>query len=57
VIGGLVRDEETRNVGKIPLLGDVPILGDLLFKKTTINHTKNDLIIFIIPHIVRQTEE
>jgi len=51
VIGGLVRDEETRNVGKIPLLGDIPILGNL-FRKTTINHTKNDLIIFIIPHIV-----
>jgi type IV pilus assembly protein PilQ len=52
VIGGLVRDEETRNIGKIPLLGDIPILGDLLFKKTTINHTKNDLMIFIIPHVV-----
>jgi len=52
VIGGMVRDEETRNIGKIPLLGDIPILGDLLFKKTTINHTKNDLMIFIIPHIV-----
>ncbi len=51
VIGGLVRDEETRTVGKIPLLGDIPILGNL-FRKTTINHTKNDLIIFIIPHIV-----
>ena len=52
VIGGMVRDEETRNIGKIPLLGDIPILGDILFKKTTINHTKTDLIIFIIPHIV-----
>lgn len=51
VIGGLVRDEETRTVGKVPLLGDIPILGNL-FRKTTINHTKNDLIIFIIPHIV-----
>jgi general secretion pathway protein D len=51
VIGGLVRDEETRTVGKIPLLGDIPILGNL-FRKTTVNHTKNDLIIFIIPHIV-----
>ncbi len=51
VIGGLVRDEETRTIGKIPLLGDIPILGNL-FRKTTINHTKNDLIIFIIPHIV-----
>jgi type IV pilus secretin PilQ/predicted competence protein len=51
VIGGLVRDEETRTVSKVPLLGDIPILGNL-FRKTTINHTKNDLIIFIIPHIV-----
>lgn len=51
VIGGLVRDEETRTIGKIPLLGDIPILGNL-FRKTTINHTKNDLIIFIIPHVV-----
>ena len=51
VIGGMVRDEETRSVGKIPLLGDIPILGHL-FKKTTINHTKNDLLIFIIPRIV-----
>lgn len=51
VIGGLVRDEETRTVGKIPLLGDIPILGHL-FRKTNISHTKNELIIFIIPHIV-----
>jgi type II secretory pathway component GspD/PulD (secretin) len=51
VIGGLVRDEETRNVGKIPLLGDIPILGHL-FKKTVVSHTKSDLMIFIIPHIL-----
>jgi len=51
VIGGLVRDEETQNVGKVPLLGDIPILGHL-FKKTTIQHSKNDLMIFIIPHII-----
>jgi type IV pilus assembly protein PilQ len=51
VIGGLVRDEETRNVGKIPLLGDIPILGNL-FKKTSIKHEKSELMIFIIPHIL-----
>ncbi len=51
VIGGLTRDEENKIVSKIPLLGDIPILGHL-FKKTTISHTKSDLIIFIIPHIV-----
>jgi type IV pilus assembly protein PilQ len=51
VIGGLVRDEETRTVGKIPLLGDIPILGHL-FKKTAIERSKSDLMIFIIPHII-----
>ena len=51
VIGGLTRDEETKTIGKIPLLGDIPILGHL-FRKTIVNHTKSELIIFIIPHVV-----
>lgn len=51
VIGGLVKDEESRNVGKIPLLGDIPILGHL-FKKTSIRREKNDLMIFIIPRVL-----
>lgn len=51
VIGGLIRDEETRNVGKIPLLGDIPIIGHL-FKKTSVIHNKTDLMIFVIPHIL-----
>lgn len=51
VIGGLIQDNETRTVGKIPILGDIPILGHL-FKKTSVTHTKTDLQIFIIPHIL-----
>lgn len=51
VIGGLTREEETRNVGKIPLLGDIPILGHL-FKKTDIRRQKSDLMILIIPHVM-----
>ncbi|MEO0080274.1 MAG: secretin N-terminal domain-containing protein [candidate division WOR-3 bacterium] len=51
VIGGLVKDEETHNVGKVPFLGDIPILGHL-FKKTSVQHTKSDLMIFIIPHVL-----
>ena len=53
VIGGLVREEQTQNVGKIPLLGDIPILGHL-FKKTTIRRDKNDLMIFITPRVIPQ---
>ncbi len=51
VIGGLVKEEETRSIGKIPLLGDIPILGHL-FKKTSVRREKNDLMIFIIPHVL-----
>jgi type II secretory pathway component GspD/PulD (secretin) len=51
VIGGLLKDVESRSVGKIPLLGDIPFLGHL-FKKTSITHAKSELMIFIIPHII-----
>jgi type IV pilus assembly protein PilQ len=51
VIGGLVKEEETRTIGKIPLLGDIPILGHL-FKKTSVRRDQNDLMIFIIPHVL-----
>jgi len=51
VIGGLVKEEETRSIGKIPLLGDIPIIGHL-FKKTSVRREKNDLMIFIIPRVL-----
>ncbi|MFO7675541.1 MAG: AMIN domain-containing protein [bacterium] len=51
VIGGLIKEEETRTVGKIPLLGDIPVLGHL-FKKTSVRRDQNDLMIFIIPHVL-----
>ncbi len=53
VIGGLIKDEETKTRSKIPILGDIPILGHFLFSQTTIKHEKSELIIFIIPHIVK----
>lgn len=53
VIGGLVKDEETRTLSKIPLLGDIPILGKILFTRTSITHEKSELIVFIIPHVVK----
>ncbi len=51
VIGGLVKEEETNTVTKIPLLGDIPVLGHL-FKKTVTRRETNDLMIFIIPHVM-----
>ena len=53
VIGGLVSERMEKNVYKIPLLGDIPILG-YLFKRTEKKPTKIDLLIFITPHIISE---
>ncbi len=56
VIGGLIRDDERKVVRKIPLLGDIPILG-LLFRKTSTVIEKTSLMIFITPHIITSPEQ
>ena len=51
VIGGLTSEEETETVNKIPILGDIPILG-FLFRNTSVNKRKKNLYVFITPHIM-----
>ncbi|MFH1655605.1 MAG: type IV pilus secretin PilQ [Candidatus Omnitrophota bacterium] len=51
VIAGLIKDQVTDIRKKVPLLGDIPLLG-LLFQKKTMTKTKTDLLIFITPHII-----
>ena len=56
VIGGLLSDEERRTIEKIPLLGDVPIIGNL-FKSRAKSRNKTNLMIFIRPTILRSAED
>ncbi|MBF0521480.1 MAG: type IV pilus secretin PilQ [Candidatus Omnitrophica bacterium] len=51
VIGGLLKNQTTDTKKKVPLLGDIPIVG-LAFQKKEKSVTKTDLLIFITPHIV-----
>jgi len=51
VIAGLITDKLVDVKKKLPILGDIPLLG-LIFHKTTKTITKTDLIIFITPHII-----
>jgi general secretion pathway protein D len=53
VLGGLMKDQETEKVIKVPVLGDIPIIG-WLFKSQTVNKNKSNLIVFLTPKIVRQ---
>lgn len=55
-IGGLLDDNERKTIEKIPLLGDIPGLGEL-FKNRTRQRAKTNLMVFIRPTIVRTREE
>ena len=52
VIGGLMQTAKSQSQSKIPLLGDIPLLG-LAFRRTVTNDEKTELLIFLTPHIVR----
>jgi general secretion pathway protein D len=55
VIGGLTQESNISNKSKLPLLGDIPLLGKL-FDVEHSSRTKRDLYIVITPHIVRGSD-
>jgi type II secretory pathway component GspD/PulD (secretin) len=55
VIGGLLQDLDTVTVNKVPLLGDIPLLG-YFFKVERTDKQKSNLIIFVTPTIVRDSQ-
>lgn len=52
VIGGLIRDEEAELTKKVPLLGDLPLLG-WLFKGREVTKNKINMVVFLTPKIIR----
>jgi type II secretory pathway component GspD/PulD (secretin) len=55
VLGGLIQTEEAKSDKKVPLLGDIPLLGKL-FTGTYRFEEKKELVIFVTPRIVREGE-
>jgi len=53
VIGGIFEMEETNQENKIPLLGDVPVVGNL-FKNRTRESTKREMLVFITPKVITE---
>jgi type II secretory pathway component GspD/PulD (secretin) len=51
VIGGLIQDTTTSFDTKIPLLGDLPLVGRA-FRNQTLNRSRNELIITVTPHVI-----
>jgi len=52
IFGGLRRQEKTKEVDQIPILGDLPIIGEL-FKSTNTIVKNSELIVFISPHVYK----
>jgi len=56
IIGGLMQDNKVETVRKVPLLGDIPILGSL-FRHKEMKDTKTELLIFLTPFIVQNPND
>ena len=52
VIGGLIQENDTRTTTKLPLLGDLPLIGRA-FRNDNVQGQRNELIIVVTPHIVK----
>jgi len=48
-----MEDKKTVNVNKIPLLGDIPLIG-AVFSRTQVSKSKTELLIFLTPHVALQ---
>ena len=55
VLGGLAQDDVRHDTTKVPLLGDIPGLG-YLFRSSSKSQSKNNLLVFITPTIVDDTD-
>jgi general secretion pathway protein D len=56
VLGGLTQEREASSTKKVPLLGDIPLLG-YLFKTVTRSKRKTNLLILLTPHILRDRRD
>jgi translation initiation factor RLI1 len=51
-LGGLIQNNETQKKYKVPILGDIPLLG-FLFRNSIKSLTKSNLVIYVTPHILK----
>ena len=56
VLGGIIRNSVTATTNKVPILGDIPILGNI-FRSTTKTNGKTELLVLLRPRIVRDDAE
>jgi len=56
ILGGLMKEDEIEQISKVPLLGDIPILG-WLFKSRSNSKEKTNMMVFLTPKIIRSKDD
>ena len=56
LLGGLIRENVTENASGVPVLKDVPLLGNA-FKSSSVNKRRTELLVFLTPHIIRNQHD
>ncbi|MDD5762403.1 MAG: type II secretion system protein GspD, partial [bacterium] len=56
VIGGMMQETFSTSESQVPLLGDIPLLGNL-FKYRSVSRKKTNLLIFLTPHVIKEPKD
>jgi general secretion pathway protein D len=57
IIGGLVKSYESDAKSKVPLLGDIPVVGEYLFSSSSTKTEEDNLVVILTPYIIDKSEE
>jgi type IV pilus assembly protein PilQ len=52
----MIQEGESKTVNKVPLLGDIPVIGTV-FRSTTSKKTKSEMVIMLTPKIITDNED
>ncbi len=56
IIGGLVKTYEQTSVSKVPILGDIPWIGEWLFSSKSTNEEQDNLVVILTPYVIDKSE-
>ncbi|MDK9692643.1 MAG: type II secretion system secretin GspD [Sulfurimonas sp.] len=57
IIGGLVKNTTSNKVDKIPLLGDIPLIGEYLFTSTSKSDEETNLVVVLTPYVIDKSSQ
>jgi type IV pilus assembly protein PilQ len=55
ILGGLIQAQDSKSTSKVPILGDIPLLGKL-FQSESVQKTSSELVIYLTPHILTRAD-